>query len=61
MLGYIQSEDAMVNMYQKLAALKLIKECNEAIFKLVIEGHSVMYVRTLGEKLIQINESGQIR
>jgi IS30 family transposase len=52
------------NIYQndddKLAALKLIKECHESVFKLVDEGPSVMYVKQLQEKLIQI-ESRAIR
>ena len=47
------------NNFQKLAALKLAKECHEAIFKLVDEGPSVMYLKQLQEKLIQI-ESRQI-
>jgi hypothetical protein len=33
------------NMYQRIAALKLIKECNEAIFRLLDEGPSMMYVK----------------
>jgi hypothetical protein len=41
------SDDKSINWFQKLAALKLIKECNEAIFKLVDEGPSVMYVKQL--------------
>jgi IS30 family transposase len=44
----------------KLAALKLIKECHESVFKLVDEGQSVMYVKQLQEKLIQI-ESRSLR
>jgi IS30 family transposase len=55
-----QSQDLRINMYQKLAALKLAKECNEAIFNLVDEGPSVMYVKQLQERLLQI-ESRQIR
>lgn len=42
------------NNFQKLAALKLAKECHESIFKLVDEGPSVMYLKQLQEKLIQI-------
>lgn len=42
------------NNFQKLAALKLAKECQESIFKLVDEGPSVMYLKQLQEKLIQI-------
>jgi IS30 family transposase len=55
------SQDKSINMYQKLAALKLAKECHEAVFKLVDEGPSVMYMKQLQERLIQIkNESRQI-
>lgn len=42
------------NNFQKLAALKLAKECQESIFKLVDEGPSVMYLKQLQEKLIQV-------
>lgn len=49
-----QSENCSINKYQKLTALKLIKECNEAVFHLIDEGHSVMYVKQLQEKLYQI-------
>ena len=55
-----QSQDLRINMYQKLAALKLAKECNEAIFSLVDEGPSVMYLKQLQERLLQI-ENRQIR
>jgi IS30 family transposase len=55
-----QSNDNKINWFQRLAALKLAKECNEAIFNLVDEGPSVMYLKQLQEKLIQI-ESRQIR
>ena len=48
------------NKFQRLAALKLAKECHEAVFKLIDEGPSVMYLKQLEEKLIQI-ESRQIR
>ena len=50
-----QSEDnPRVNMYQKLSTLELIKECNEAVFHLVDEGPSVMYLKQLQERLILI-------
>ncbi|HEY7082035.1 MAG TPA: HTH domain-containing protein [Nitrososphaeraceae archaeon] len=52
--------DSADNNFQKLAALKLAKECHEAVFKLVDEGPSVMYLKQLQEKLIQI-ESRHIR
>jgi IS30 family transposase len=47
------------NNFQKLAALKLAKECHEAVFKLVDEGPSVMYLKQLQDKVMQI-ESRQI-
>ena len=50
-----QSENTRdVNMYQRISALKLAKECNEAIFKLLEEGPSVMYLKQLQEKLAQV-------
>lgn len=50
-----QSEDRTnINMYQRISALKLAKECNEAIFKLIEEGPSVMYLKQLQEKLAQV-------
>ena len=42
------------NNCQRLAALKLAKECHESIFKLVDEGPSVMYLKQLQERLLQI-------
>ena len=54
-----QSEEMSINMYQKLTALKLIKECNEAVFHLIDEGPSIRYLKQLQEKLIQI-ENRQI-
>ena len=41
-------------MYHKLAALKLIKECHESVFKLVDEGPSVVLVKQLQERLLLI-------
>ena len=49
-----QSQDYKINMYQKLAALKLIKECHEAVFDLLDEGPSVLAMRQLQERLILI-------
>jgi IS30 family transposase len=49
-----ESTDEQVNYFQRLAALKLAKECNEAQFKLLSEGPSIMYVQNLEEKLTQI-------
>src|SRR4249919_3308186 len=44
-----QSDDNKINWFQRLSALKLAKECNEAIFNLVDEGPSVMYLKQLQE------------
>jgi hypothetical protein len=49
-----ESTNEQINWFQRLAALKLAKECNEGMFKLLSEGPSIMYVRTLEEKLTQI-------
>ena len=45
------------NNFQRLAALKLSKECHESIFKLVDEGPSVMYLKQLQERLVQIEST----
>ena len=56
-----QSNDSFeVNMHQKIAALKLIKECNEAVFHLVDSGPSVMYLKQLQERVVLI-ENRQTR
>lgn len=49
-----QSSDQRINMYHKLAALKLIKECHEARFSLVNDGPSLLALRQLQEKVILI-------
>jgi IS30 family transposase len=51
---YESEDSSRVNMYHKLAALKLAKECHEAVFKLVDEGPSVMLVKQLQEKVLLI-------
>ena len=48
-----------ITWFHKIAALKLAKECNEALFKLTAEGPSVMYVKILEERLERI-ETKQI-
>src|SRR5205823_14667282 len=55
-----QSQDKSINMYQKIGALKLIKECHESVFHLIDEGPSIMYVKQLQEKIVQI-ESRSLR
>jgi len=43
-----------ITWFHKLAALKLAKECNEALFRLTAEGPSIMYVKLLEERLGRI-------
>jgi IS30 family transposase len=49
-----------VSVKEKLCALKLIVESNEARFKLLSEGPSVLAVRSLEERLNKIEIAGQI-
>jgi hypothetical protein len=48
------NKDNDITWFHKLAALKLAKECNEALFKLTAEGPSVMHLKALEEKLEKI-------
>ena len=43
-----------ITWFHKITALKLAKECNEALFKLTADGPSVMYVKLLEERLARI-------
>jgi hypothetical protein len=43
-----------ITWFHKIAALKLAKECNEALFRLTAEGPSVMHVKLLEERLERI-------
>lgn len=49
-----QSKSTSVSYFHKLNALKLAKECNESLFKLVAEGPCVVYLRELEERLERI-------
>ena len=49
-----QSENASINYLHKLNSLKLAKECNESLFKLVAEGPSLIYLKELEERLEKI-------
>ena len=51
---YTIESNKEITWFHKLAALKLAKECNEALFKLTAEGPSVMYVKLLEERLAKI-------
>jgi hypothetical protein len=54
-----RSDDTPLKPKDKLLALKLIKECDEAKFTLFKDGPSIMNLKALEERLNQI-ESGQI-
>ena len=51
---YESTDDESINWIHKLAALKLAKECNESQFKLLSDSPSIMYLKTLEDKLIQL-------
>ena len=51
---YTIESNKEITWFHKLAALKLAKECNEALFRLTAEGPSVMYVKLLEERLERI-------
>jgi hypothetical protein len=54
-----RSEDGSLKPKDKLVALKLIKECDEAKFTLFKDGPSIMNLKALEERLNKI-ESGKI-
>jgi hypothetical protein len=51
---YTIESNEEVTGFHKIAALKLAKECNEALLRLTAEGPSVMYVKLLEERLARI-------
>ncbi len=51
---YTSDSDNEITWFHKITALKLAKECNEALFRLTAEGPSVMYVKFLEERLARI-------
>jgi IS30 family transposase len=52
-----ESTDESINYFQRLAALKLIKESNEAQFKLLADGPAAFQLNVLQEKLTMIEEA----
>jgi IS30 family transposase len=52
--------DNNISVKEKLSALKLIVESNEARFKLLSEGPSILAVKSLEERLNKIEIAGQI-
>lgn len=49
-----QSENTSVNYLHKLNSLKLAKDCQESLFKLVSEGPSLLHLSQLEERLILV-------
>lgn len=49
-----QSENPSVNYLHKLSSLKLAKECQESLFKLVSDGPSLIHLSQLEDRLMQI-------
>jgi IS30 family transposase len=54
------NNDNQVSVKEKLSALKLIVESNEARFKLLSEGPSILVVKSLEERLNKIEIARQI-
>jgi hypothetical protein len=42
------------NHFQKVAVLKLVKECNEAIFRLTSERHTVMAIQDITDRATRL-------
>ena len=55
-----RSDDYSLKLKDKLFALKLIKECDEAKFSLLESGTAVMNLKSLEERLNKIEIAGQI-
>ena len=55
-----QSDNESITYLHKLNSLKLAKECNESLFRLVSEGPSLVYIRELEERLERIEENGKV-
>ena len=56
----LHDNNNQVSVKEKLAALKLIVESNEARFKLLSEGPFILAIKSLEEKLNKIEIAGQI-
>ena len=54
-----ESTDESINWFQRLAALKLIKESNEAQFKLLADGPAAFQLNILQTKLEEIEQAQQ--
>jgi len=49
-----QSNNASISYLHKLNSLKLAKECNESLFKLVAEGPNLIFLKELEERLEKV-------
>jgi hypothetical protein len=49
-----ESDNASISYLHKLNSLKLAKECNESLFRLVAEGPCLVYLKELEERLEKI-------
>jgi hypothetical protein len=49
-----KGQDGNLTPKDKLLALKVIRECNESKFALFKEGHSIMHIKSLEERLTNI-------
>lgn len=49
-----RSENKDIRWMNRINALKLAKECNESLFKLVAEGPSLVYLKELEERLEKV-------
>jgi predicted transcriptional regulator len=49
-----ENDISSINYLHKLNSLKLAKECNESLFKLVAEGPLLVYIKELEERLEKI-------
>ena len=50
-----QSDSVAISYLHKLNSLKLAKECNESLFKLVAEGPCLVYLKELEERLEKVD------
>jgi hypothetical protein len=50
-----QSDNASISCLHKLNSLKLAKECNESLFRLVAEGPCLVYLKELEERLARFD------
>jgi hypothetical protein len=49
-----QSDNSSISYLHKLNSLKLAKECNESLFKLIAEGPCLVYLKELEERLEKV-------